>query len=171
MSAEDSDGEMQYRCECGAVQYSIPLTGCSVFNTDVMDSILNAAPGATVHYSTTRWISFHKAVGDALAKRPDITLVVDFLSGGYRGGRCSSRSPRGPISPRSSMRRATPASCSLPEDSGQQGAAQHRTLAIDLRGAAFISRCCRKLNITSPSLKRSGLNQHKSSDFAQTQAA
>lgn len=76
---------MQYRCECGAVQYSIPLTGCSVFNTDVMDSILNAAPGATVHYSTTRWISFHKAVGDSLAKRPDITLVVDFLSGGYRG--------------------------------------------------------------------------------------
>ncbi|MCR5093406.1 MAG: hypothetical protein K6B72_05485 [Lachnospiraceae bacterium] len=93
---EEEDGEECYICKgCGAVQYRIPLTGCGAFNINTMNKILNAKPGETLHISTTHWISFHKMIGDALAQRPDVTLVVDFLSEGHKGEPMSFTIPAG----------------------------------------------------------------------------
>jgi hypothetical protein len=93
---EEEDGEECYICKgCGAVQYRIPLTGCGAFNINTMNRILNAKPGETLHISTTHWLSFHKMIGDALAKRPDVTLVVDFLSEGHKGDPMSFTIPAG----------------------------------------------------------------------------
>ena len=92
---EDSDGEMAYVCKCGAVMYSMPLTGQSTFIINSANKILNAGPGATIHISTTHWISFNTVIRDAIKKRPDVTIVVDFLSEGHKGEPLSFTIPAG----------------------------------------------------------------------------
>ena len=60
-----------------------------------MQKILDAPQGATISVSTRRWISFHRMVYQALADRPDVTLKVSFLDGGYHGNRYSVTIPAG----------------------------------------------------------------------------
>lgn len=93
---EHNDGEMVYCCSsCGHVLYRVPISGYSIFSKNTMQKILDAPQGATISVSTRRWISFHRMVYQALADRPDVTLKVSFLDGGYRGNRYSVTIPAG----------------------------------------------------------------------------
>lgn len=94
-ATEDTDGEMVYRCECGAVQYRVPISAYYVFNKNTMEKIKKADKGATVKIETSKWISFHKMVMQALADRPDVSLDVSFLDGEYKGNRVSFIIPAG----------------------------------------------------------------------------
>lgn len=94
-ATEDTDGEMVYRCECGAVQYRVPISAYYVFNKNTMEKIKKADKGATVKIETSKWISFHKMVMQALADRPDVSLEVSFLDGEYKGNRVSFIIPAG----------------------------------------------------------------------------
>ena len=92
---EESDGEMVYVCKCGAVMYRMPVTGQSAFIINAANKISNAGPGATIRISTTHWKSFNILIRDALKKRKDVTLIVDFLSEGHKGEPLSFTIPAG----------------------------------------------------------------------------
>lgn len=94
-ATEDENGEMVYRCSCGEVLYRVPTSAYYVFNKNAQDKIKNAKQGATVKIETSRWISFHKMVLQALADRPDVSLEVSFLDGEYKGNRVSFTIPAG----------------------------------------------------------------------------
>ena len=77
------DGEMVYACtECGAVAQRLPISGYIAFNEEVAAKIRNAKPGAELVVMTEKWISFYSVVWDELAKRPDVTLVIDYKYNG-----------------------------------------------------------------------------------------
>jgi len=94
-ATEDENGEMVYRCSCGEVLYRVPTSAYNVFNRNTAEKIKNAKQGATVKIETSRWISFHKMVMQALADRPDVSLEVSFLDGEYKGNRVSFTIPAG----------------------------------------------------------------------------
>ncbi|SEQ60068.1 hypothetical protein [Butyrivibrio sp. TB] len=94
-ATENTDGEIVYRCECGDILYRVPKSAYYVFNKNTMDKIKNAKQGETVKIETSKWISFHKMVMQALADRPDVTLEVSFLDGEYKGNRVSFTIPAG----------------------------------------------------------------------------
>ncbi len=75
------DGEMVYACtECGTVAQRLPISGYIAFNEDVANKIRKAHYGAEVLVRTDKWISFYSVVWDELAKRPDVSLVIDYIS-------------------------------------------------------------------------------------------
>ena len=91
-----NDGEEICVCEgCGQVLYRVPLSAYGPFQKVTAEKIQNAAQGATVEITTSRWYSFHRSVMEALAARPDVTLVVSFLSEGYKGDRLTFTIPAG----------------------------------------------------------------------------
>ena len=93
---EHRDGEAVYQCSsCGHVLYRVPLSAYNVFSQNTMKKILEAPAGATVEVTTSRWISFHRMVYQALADRPDVTLTISFLDGEYRGNRYRVTIPAG----------------------------------------------------------------------------
>lgn len=94
-ATEDDNGEMIYRCSCGEVLYRVPTSAFNVFNRNTAEKVKNAKQGATVKIETSRWISFHKMVMQALADRPDVSLEVSFLDGEYKGNRVSFTIPAG----------------------------------------------------------------------------
>ena len=95
-ATEDSDGELRYKCDiCGDIQTRVPITAYYVFNKNTTDKIRKAGQGATVKIETSRFISFHKMVMDALAERPDVTLEISFLDGEYKGNRVIVTIPAG----------------------------------------------------------------------------
>ena len=95
-ATENSDGELRYKCDiCGDIQTRVPITAYYVFNKNTSEKIKKAGQGATVKIETSRWISFHKMVMQALADRPDVSLEVSFLDGEYKGNRVSFTIPAG----------------------------------------------------------------------------
>ena len=95
-ATEDEDGEYAYVCRtCGDVRYRVPIGAYATFNINTQNKIRNAAKDATVEISTTRWISFHRMVMDALKERPDVTLKVNYLSDGYKGDPMTFTIPAG----------------------------------------------------------------------------
>ena len=95
-ATEESDGEFRYVCDiCGAVQTRVPITAYYVFNKNTTEKIRKAGQGATVKIETSRWISFHKMVMEALAERPDVTLEISFLDEEYKGNRVTVTIPAG----------------------------------------------------------------------------
>lgn len=94
-ATEDDNGEIIYKCSCGEVLYRVPTSAYNVFNRNTTEKIKNAKQGATVKIETSRWISFHKMVMQALADRPDVSLEVSFLDGEYKGNRVSFTIPAG----------------------------------------------------------------------------
>ena len=94
-ATEDDNGEMIYKCSCGEVLYRVPTSAFNVFNRNTAEKVKNAKQGATVKIETSRWISFHKMVMQALADRPDVSLEVSFLDGEYKGNRVSFTIPAG----------------------------------------------------------------------------
>lgn len=94
--SSEEDGEMVYKCsKCGAVQYSVPVSAYFVFNQKVHDSIINAKKDATICVDTSLWISFHRMVMEAMAERPDVSLEVHYLEGGYKGAKKTFTIPKG----------------------------------------------------------------------------
>ena len=73
----------------------MPLSAYGPFQKVTAEKIQNAAQGATVEITTSRWYSFHRSVMEALAARPDVTLVVSFLREGYKGDRLTITIPAG----------------------------------------------------------------------------
>ncbi|MBP3196371.1 MAG: hypothetical protein J6N21_05130, partial [Butyrivibrio sp.] len=95
-ATEENDGEMRYACDiCGAVQTRVPITAYYVFNKNTTEKIRKAGQGATVKIETSRFISFHKMVMEALAERQDVTLEISFLDEEYKGRRLSVTIPAG----------------------------------------------------------------------------
>jgi uncharacterized protein YjdB len=95
-ATEESDGELRYACNiCGAVQTRVPISAYYVFNKNTTEKIRKAGQGATVYVETSRYISFHKMVMEALAERPDVTLEVSFLDEEYKGNRVTVTIPAG----------------------------------------------------------------------------
>ena len=95
-ATENSDGELRYKCDiCGDIQTRVPITAYYVFNKNTSEKIRKAGQGAIVKIETSRWISFHKMVMQALADRPDVSLEVSFLDGEYKGNRVSFTIPAG----------------------------------------------------------------------------
>ncbi len=95
-ATEEEDGEYAYVCRtCGDVRYRVPIGAYATFNINTQNKIRNAAKDATVEISTTRWISFHRMVMDALRERPDVTLKVNYLSDGYKGDPMTFTIPKG----------------------------------------------------------------------------
>ena len=93
---EEHDGEMVDICSvCGDIRQRVPITGFYLFQKETMDKIKAAAPNATVEVKTSKWISFHRMVMNALAERQDVTLKVSFLEGEYRGARKTLTIPAG----------------------------------------------------------------------------
>ncbi len=93
---ENEDGELRYVCEiCGAVEARVPLTAYTVFSKNTASKIRNAGNDATIRVETSRWISFHKMVMEALSERPDVTLEVSFLDEEYKGNRLTVTIPNG----------------------------------------------------------------------------
>ncbi|MCR5177442.1 MAG: InlB B-repeat-containing protein [Lachnospiraceae bacterium] len=85
-ATETEDGLKAYCCrECGHTLLTEPLTAYEVFVRNAAAKIKNAAPGAEVELSTTRFLSINKFVTEALTGRKDVTLKIRFLDGGYRG--------------------------------------------------------------------------------------
>ena len=77
----EEDGEMVYACTvCGTVSQRLPISGYVAFNEDAAAKIRNAHYGAEVLIRTEKWISFYSVVWDELAKRPDVSLAIDFRS-------------------------------------------------------------------------------------------
>jgi hypothetical protein len=66
-----------------------------VFNQNATEKIRSAKKDATVKIETSKWISFHKMVMEALAERPDVTLEISFLDEGHKGKRCTVVIPKG----------------------------------------------------------------------------
>ena len=95
-ATENSDGELRYKCDiCGDNQTRVPITAYYVFNKNTSEKIRKAGQGATVKIETSRWISFHKMVMEALAERPDVTLRISFLDEEYKGNRVTVTIPAG----------------------------------------------------------------------------
>ena len=79
------DGEKVYACtQCGAVYQGVLLSGYPEFLNDAAARIRSAAPNATVLISTERWISINSTVLDELAKRTDVTLVIEYVDHGAK---------------------------------------------------------------------------------------
>ncbi len=90
-----SDGEEAYMCSCGEIERTSILPAISAFEEETINKIKNAPANAVVEVETSLFNSFGIGVRDALAARPDVTLKVSFLEGGYRGQRLKLTIPAG----------------------------------------------------------------------------
>ena len=68
-------------CYCGWVERDseMSISGYPVFNAETIEAIGNTSQGSTVTMQTKSWYSVHRNVLEALAKRPDETLVFKFI--------------------------------------------------------------------------------------------
>lgn len=77
--AEKEDGLVAKQCKkCGAVVEYQPISAIAAFLRNAEKSVLNAAQDAVVTVETDRWLCFDRAVMDAIASRPDVTVVVNY---------------------------------------------------------------------------------------------
>lgn len=94
-ATETTDGEYAFKCECGHVLYTIPESGIVAFLRNTVAKIEKAPANSTVRIQTSIWMTFNKAVCEALAKRPDVTLEISYLSEGTKGERYITTIPAG----------------------------------------------------------------------------
>ena len=94
-ATEDREGEESYKCECGHVEYRVPLSAEGVFIKNTINKIEKAPLNSTVKISTDRWLMFNTAVCDAFSKRPDLTMELSYLEGGHKGDRLTTTIPAG----------------------------------------------------------------------------
>ena len=84
----ETDGLMINVCRhCGYVERDSEQTisGYGVFNAKAVTAINNEAAGGTVQMETSRWISVHRKVLEALLAKPGTTLEVRYV---YEGRNC-----------------------------------------------------------------------------------
>ena len=94
-ATEEEDGEEAYMCSCGRVLYTLPLTAAGEFMNEVIREINKAPSGATVEITTNKWLCFNKAVCEAYALRPDVTLKINYREEGYKGTKLTTVVPAG----------------------------------------------------------------------------
>lgn len=83
----DMDAKLVYKCKkCGHIDMRMNEANSAyfTFNRDIEKKIKNAAIGATVKIDTTMWNSFNHCVIDALVKRNDVTLIIEYTDAGVR---------------------------------------------------------------------------------------
>lgn len=69
--------------------------GEEIFERESANKIKETPMFGTVNIETSSWNSFGLGMRDALTARPDVTLKVSFLSGGYKGKRLKLTIPAG----------------------------------------------------------------------------
>lgn len=76
---ENEDGILAKKCEkCGAIAEYRPVSAIMAFLQNAEKAVKNAAQGATVTVETDRWLCFDRAVMEAIAARPDVTVTVNY---------------------------------------------------------------------------------------------
>lgn len=76
---ENEDGIMAKKCEkCGAIAEYRPVSAIMAFLQNTEKAVKNAAQGSVVTVKTDRWLCFDRAVMEAIASRPDVTVIVNY---------------------------------------------------------------------------------------------
>ena len=83
----DSDAKLVHKCKkCGNIDMRMTEANSAYveFLRESADKITKASANATVTIEAKNWSSFQRTVIDALSKRPDVTLVVNYTEAGIR---------------------------------------------------------------------------------------
>ena len=81
----ETDEVIGEKCtKCGAVRQDVapivrPNSAYGYFLGDMSEQILDAPQGGEVFIETETWVSFSRAVMEALVARPDVSLTVEYL--------------------------------------------------------------------------------------------
>ena len=94
-ATEDDGGIEEYKCECGKILYTAPISAEGVFIKNTINKIINAPAGAAVEITTQKWLFFNTGVCDALSTRPDITLKINYREEGHKGTKLTTIIPKG----------------------------------------------------------------------------
>ena len=79
----DSDAKLVYKCKkCGHIDMRMDEANSAYveFLRESADKITKAGTNATVKIEAKNWTSFQRTVIDALSKRPDVTLVIEYTA-------------------------------------------------------------------------------------------
>lgn len=74
----ESDGLMQHRCECGAVDDEYPISASLVYFHEYCAAIQNAPQNAVVEWNSDPFRCYTRRMMEELAKRPDVSLNTTF---------------------------------------------------------------------------------------------
>lgn len=74
----ESDGLMQYRCECGAVDDEYRISASLVYFHEYCGAIQNAPQNAVVEWNSDPFRCYTRRMMEELAKRPDVSLKTTF---------------------------------------------------------------------------------------------
>ena len=77
----DSDAKLVHKCrKCGNIDMRMDEANSAYvqFLRESADKITKAGTNATVKIEAKNWSSFQRTVIDALAQRPDVTLVIEY---------------------------------------------------------------------------------------------
>lgn len=79
-ASETQDAIIQLECACGETNGTFVEAGSSLrlFIRNVIKSISEAPKNGTVTVNTKIWTCYNKEVMDALALRPDVTLITNY---------------------------------------------------------------------------------------------
>lgn len=91
-----NDAKLVYKCKkCGDISLRMTEANSAfvTFNRDSADKITKASINGTAVIDTSTWTSFHRTVVDALAKRADVTLVINYTNAEHN--RCQITIPAG----------------------------------------------------------------------------
>lgn len=74
----ESDGLMQHRCECGAVDDEYRISASLVYFHKYCGAIQNAPQNAVVEWNSDPFRCYTRRMMEELAKRPDVSLKTTF---------------------------------------------------------------------------------------------
>ncbi len=74
----ESDGLMQHRCECGAVDDEYRISASLVYFHEYCAAIQNAPQNAVVEWNSDPFRCYTRRMMEELAKRPDVSLKTSF---------------------------------------------------------------------------------------------
>ena len=74
----ESDGLMQHRCECGAVDDEYRISASLVYFHEYCAAIQNAPQSAVVEWNSDPFRCYTRRMMEELAKRPDVSLKTTF---------------------------------------------------------------------------------------------
>lgn len=75
---ETSDGLMEHKCACGAVDDSYVISGAMTFVKNIVKMIQEAPENGTVEITTSNFSCYTSYILKELSKRPDVSLKTTF---------------------------------------------------------------------------------------------
>ncbi|MDY3731411.1 MAG: hypothetical protein SO005_13540 [Candidatus Choladocola sp.] len=75
---ETSDGLMEHKCACGAVDDSYVISGAMTFVKNIVKMIKEAPENGTVEITTSNFSCYTSFILKELSKRPDVSLKTTF---------------------------------------------------------------------------------------------